>query len=104
MPNPTDITFFERFEADILSGKKTITIRDESEKDYVPDSIVQVSTYEDERWFCQIKIVSVTPILFEGLSEVHAVQENMTLPELKKIIKDIYPNSQDLFVIKFELI
>jgi uncharacterized protein YqfB (UPF0267 family) len=45
------ITFFERFEADILSGKKTITIRDASEKDYAVNSIVQFSTYDNNRWF-----------------------------------------------------
>ena len=53
------ITFFERFEADILSGKKTITIRDASEKDYAVNSIVQVSTYENNRWFCALKIKNV---------------------------------------------
>jgi uncharacterized protein YqfB (UPF0267 family) len=45
------ITFFERFEADILSRKKTITIRDASEKDYAVNSIVQFSTYDNNRWF-----------------------------------------------------
>jgi uncharacterized protein YqfB (UPF0267 family) len=43
------MTFFERFEADILSGKKTITIRDESKKDYALNSIVQVSTFENKK-------------------------------------------------------
>ena len=64
------ITFFERFEADILSGKKTITIRDESEKNYSVDSIVQVSTYEDDRWFCALKIKeeSKTMIVFTNNS------------------------------------
>ena len=28
---PNDITFFQRFQDDILAGRKTITIRDESE-------------------------------------------------------------------------
>ncbi|HHF1682915.1 TPA: ASCH domain-containing protein, partial [Haemophilus influenzae] len=28
---PNDITFYQRFEADILAGRKTITIRDKSE-------------------------------------------------------------------------
>ncbi len=47
MTAPTTMTFFRRFEADILSGKKTITIRDESERDYQPGSVVEVSTLEE---------------------------------------------------------
>lgn len=99
-----NITFFERFEADILSGKKTITIRDEAEKDYVPNSIVQVSTYEDGRWFCELKIQSVEPMNFSELSDFHAKQENMTLPELKNVIQEIYPNIETLYVISYELV
>jgi len=34
-----EMTFFERFEADILSGKKTITIRDEAEKITFPTAL-----------------------------------------------------------------
>ena len=98
------ITFYQRFEMDILSQKKTITIRDASEKDFVPHSIVDVSTYEDGRWFCQLRIVSVTPISFSELTDVHAQQENMTLEELKQVISDIYPETPDLYVIAFELV
>ena len=46
-PTPTTMLFFERFESDILAGTKTITIRDESEKNYLPGTTVQVSTFED---------------------------------------------------------
>ena len=100
----TKITFFERFEADILSGKKTITIRDESEKDYAPDSVVQVSTYETNRWFCALKIHSVTSLPYSQLSALHAQQENMTLLELKTVIQEIYPNIESLYVISYELV
>ena len=31
---PNDITFFQRFQDDILAGRKTITIRDESESHF----------------------------------------------------------------------
>ena len=98
------ITFFERFEADILSGKKTITIRDDTEKDYVINRLVHVSTFEQDRWFCTLKILSVTPILFSDLSDFHAKQENMTLAELKNIIQEIYPNTETLYVISYELV
>lgn len=49
------ITFFERFEADILSGKKVITLRDESEKDYEVGDVVAVSTLEHGRRFCHVR-------------------------------------------------
>ena len=100
----TAITFFERFEADILSGKKTLTIRDDTEKDFLPGSIVQVSTYEQNRWFCALKIESVEAILFSDLSDIHAKQENMTLSALKNVIKEIYPSISQLYVISYKLI
>ena len=96
------MTFFERFETDILSGMKTITIRDESEKDYSLNSIVQVSTYEDDRWFCSLKIQDVEAITFSQLSDFHAKQENMTLFELKNVIRNIYPNVENLYVISYK--
>lgn len=98
------ITFFERFEADILSGKKTITIRDDSEKDYCVNSIVQVSTFENDRWFCALKIKSVQPISINQLSYFHAKQENMTLAELNAVIQTIYPNVESLYVISYQLV
>ena len=98
------ITFFERFEANILSGKKTITIRDESEKDYSPNSIVQVSTYENDRWFCALRIKNIQSIAFSQLSDFHAKQENMTLLELKGVIHKIYPNVQSFYVISYEMV
>lgn len=97
------ITFYQRFEADILSGKKTITIRDASEKHYVPNSVVQVLTYEDARKFAQIEILSVEAILFNQLNNTHAQQENMSLDELKKVIQQIYPNTHKLYVISFRV-
>ena len=85
MTQPTTMTFFERFETDILSGKKTITIRDESENNYVPGSTVTVSTLEGGREFCQLSILAVEPILFTELSNFHAEQENMTLTVLTNV-------------------
>ncbi|MEG3220947.1 N(4)-acetylcytidine aminohydrolase [Vibrio gigantis] len=104
MTAPTTMTFFERFEADILSGKKTITIRDESERDYQPGSVVKVSTLEEGRVFCNLKIISVEPILFDELGEFHAQQENMTLQVLKDVIQDIYPGISQLYVVSYELV
>ncbi|MDE8033840.1 N(4)-acetylcytidine aminohydrolase [Actinobacillus equuli subsp. equuli] len=99
-----NITFFSRFEADILAGKKTITIRDKSESYFQPQQELKVFTNETNRFFAHIRVISITPIHFEQLNEQHAKQENMSLAELKQVIRDIYPNDNDFFVIEFELI
>lgn len=52
------ITFFSRFEADILSGKKTITIRDKSESYFQPNQELDVFTNETDRFFARIKVNS----------------------------------------------
>lgn len=100
----TDITFYQRFEADILAGKKTITIRDEAEKNFQPGRQVKVATYESNRWFCDITIQGVEPIHFDQLSNEHAQQENMSLAELKSVIKEIYPDQVHFYVISFRLV
>ncbi|STY64864.1 ASCH domain [Mannheimia haemolytica] len=85
--NREKITFFSRFEADILSGKKTITIRDKSESYFQPNQELAVFTNETDRFFANIKVLSVTPIVFDELNEQHAKQENMSLAELKQVIR-----------------
>ncbi len=102
--NMNNITFFSRFEADILAGKKTITIRDKSESYFQPQQELKVFTNETNRFFAHIRVISVTPIHFEQLNEQHAKQENMSLAELKQVIREIYPNDNNFFVIEFELI
>lgn len=95
--NREKITFFSRFEADILSGKKTITIRDKSESYFQPNQELAVFTNETDRFFANIKVLSVTPIVFDELNEQHAKQENMSLAELKQVIREIYPNDNAFF-------
>ena len=102
--NTNKITFFSRFEADILAGNKTITIRYKSESYFQPQQALKVFTHETDRFFADIRVISVTPICFEQLNEQHAKQENMSLVELKHVIREIYPNDNDFFVIEFELI
>ncbi|MCG6212709.1 MULTISPECIES: N(4)-acetylcytidine aminohydrolase [Vibrio] len=104
MTAPTTMTFFARFERDILAGKKVITIRDASEKDYQPGTVVDVSTLEEGRWFCRLHIESVEPVQFSALTAYHAEQENMTLDELKQVISDIYPGIEELYVITYQLV
>lgn len=102
--NREKITFFSRFEEDIISGKKTITIRDKSESYFLPNQELAVFTNETDRFFANIKVLSVTPIQYDELNDQHAQQENMSLAELKKVIREIYPNDDSFFVIDFKLI
>ncbi|WP_145520082.1 N(4)-acetylcytidine aminohydrolase [Yersinia mollaretii] len=95
------ITFFRRFEADILADRKTITIRDSSESDFRSGETLRVCRNEDGVFFCHIKVTSVTPITLDALTERHAEQENMSLDELKKVIKAIYPGLEQFYVIEF---
>ncbi|WP_435948170.1 N(4)-acetylcytidine aminohydrolase [Dryocola sp. BD586] len=97
-----DITFFQRFEADIVAGRKTITLRDEAESHFQPGQLLRVGRYEDDVWFCNIKVTDVSPVLLSELTEEHARQENMTLPQLKEVIGEIYPGLNELYVISFE--
>jgi uncharacterized protein YqfB (UPF0267 family) len=98
-----NITFYRRFEADILAGRKTITLRDKSDADYAPGDKVSVARYEDNQFFCHIVVNSVTPVLYEHLDDTHAQQENMTLDELKAVITEIYPGITELYKIEFTL-
>ena len=100
---PNDITFYQRFEADILSGRKTITIRDKSESHFKAGDILRVGRFEDNQYFCTIKVLSVSPITLDELTEQHATQENMSLAELWEVIKTIYPNENKFWVINFKL-
>ncbi|OED43795.1 ASCH domain-containing protein [Endozoicomonas sp. (ex Bugula neritina AB1)] len=101
---PTEITFFEYLTPLVASGAKTITIRDQSESHYVPGSHVEVFTLETHDKVCDIKILSVEPILFDELNEYHAQQEALSLPRLKAIIREVYPNTEALFVITYQLV
>ncbi|WP_118800500.1 N(4)-acetylcytidine aminohydrolase [Haemophilus haemolyticus] len=98
-----DITFYQRFEADILAGRKTITIRDKSESHFKAGDILRVGRFEDNQYFCTIEVLNVSPIRLDELTEQHAKQENMTLAELKKVIRGIYPSEQQFWEIMFKL-
>ena len=61
-----DITFYQRFEADILAGRKTITIRDKSESHFKAGDILRVGRFEDNQYFCTIEVLSVSSITPDG--------------------------------------
>lgn len=79
---PNDITFFQRFQDDILAGRKTITIRDESESHFRTGDILRVGRFEDDGYFCTIEVLGTSTVTLDTLTEKHAQQENMTLEEL----------------------
>ena len=99
---PNDITFFKRFQDDILAGRKTITLRDESESHFKAGDILRVGRYEDDGYFCTIEVTGTATVTLDTLNEGHALQENMTLSELKQVITDIYPNQTQFYVIDFK--
>jgi UPF0267 protein NTHI1757 len=99
-----DITFYQRFEADILAGRKTITIRDKSESHFKAGDILRVGRFEDDQYFCTIEVLSVSPITLDELTEQHAKQENMGLDELKEVIRGIYLKEELFYLIKFKII
>ena len=88
---PNDIPFFQRFQDDILAGRKTIPIRDESESHVKTGVVLRVGRFEDDGYFCTIEVTATSTVTLDTLTEKHAEQENMTLTELIKVIADSYP-------------
>ena len=46
----------------------------------------------------------MAPLKFDDINEFHAEQEAIELPKLKELIREIYPNIDELYVIEYELI
>jgi len=99
---PNDITFFQRFQDDILSGRKTITIRNAAESHFKVGDVLRVGRYEDDGYFCTIRVVATSTVTLDTLSELHAQQENMILAQLREVIAEIYPEEKQFYVIEFE--
>ena len=97
-----DITFFQRFQEDILAGRKTITLRDASESHFNVGDILRVGRYEDDGYFCTIEVVATSTVTLDALTTQHAQQENMTLAQLKQVISGIYPGENQFYVIEFK--
>ncbi|EIW9477537.1 MULTISPECIES: N(4)-acetylcytidine aminohydrolase [Klebsiella] len=97
-----DITFFQRFQDDILAGRKTITIRDVAESHFKPGDVLRVGRYEDDGYFCTIAVTATSTVTLDTLTEQHAQQENMTLEQLRQVIREIYPAEDRFYVIEFK--
>ena len=67
------------------------------------DQLLMCLHLKKKKWICKLKIVDVKKITC--LNELHARQENMTLSELKDVIREIYPGqNNELFAISYELL
>ncbi|HGV3495668.1 TPA: N(4)-acetylcytidine aminohydrolase [Klebsiella michiganensis] len=99
---PNNITFFQRFQDDILAGRKTITLRDAAESHFKAGDVLRVGRYEDDGYFCAIRVVATSTVTLDTLNERHAQQENMTLAQLREVIAEIYPEEKQFYVIEFE--
>ena len=99
---PNNITFFQRFQDDILAGRKTITIRDAAESHFKAGDVLRVGRYEDDGYFCTIRVVATSTVTLDTLNERHAQQENMTLAQLREVIAEIYPEEKQFYVIEFK--
>ncbi len=99
------ITFFTKLERQILSGKKTATIRDNSESHYSAGQIVEAFTHEDHRKICKLEIVGVEYVEFDQLNRKHAKAENLPFVfMLKWILRKIYPTENSLCFISFKVV
>lgn len=100
-----DITFYQRFEADILAGRKMITIRDKSENHFKVGDILRARRFEDNEYFCTIEVLSITPITLDEFTEQHLEMANMDdLDKPKEILWGTYPNKKQYYIILFKLI
>ncbi|HHG8773676.1 TPA: N(4)-acetylcytidine aminohydrolase [Raoultella planticola] len=101
---PNDITFFQRFQDDILAGRKTITLRDAAEAHFKTGDVLRVGRYEDDGYFCTIGVVATSTVTLDTLTGAHAQQENMTLEQLRQVITEIYPGEEQFYVIEFKVL
>ena len=79
------------------------TIRDKSESHFKTGDILRVGRFEDNQYFCTIELLSVSLIMLDNLTEQHAAQENMSLAELKEVIRGIYPSEDKFYIIHFKI-
>lgn len=98
------ISFFKRLQRQILSGKKTATIRDKSESHYVAGQELALVTHEDGRCFGKVQVLSIEAVNFSQLTRTHARAENLPLFALKWVIRRIYPKEQQFYFIQFKLV
>ena len=60
VPCSQTTSLFQRFQDDILAGRKTITIRDESESHFKTGDVLRVGRFEDDGYFCTIEVTATS--------------------------------------------
>ncbi|TBR41615.1 ASCH domain-containing protein [Marinomonas agarivorans] len=96
------IRFFGKLAPLILSGRKSATIRDDSEAHYQVGQILEAITHEDGASICQIEILSIEQVSFDTLNRSHAKAEGLPFTFLlKRLIRKIYPRDTKLYFIRF---
>lgn len=65
----TTSLFFNVSVDDILAGRKTITIRDESESHFKTGDVLRVGRFEDDGYFCTIEVTATSTVTLDTLTE-----------------------------------
>lgn len=61
VPCSQTTSLFSTFPDDILAGRKTITIRDESESHFKTGDVLRVGRFEDDGYFARLKSLQPQP-------------------------------------------
>ena len=98
------MTFLPKLAGQIISAKKTATIRDISESHFFSCLVLDARVHGTEQYICQIEIIDIKPIQYHELNRSHAKAENLPFVFiLKWLIRRIYPGEQQLFYIQFKV-
>lgn len=97
------LSFFKRLEKQLLSGKKTATIRSVQEGDYQVGQSVDACRHEDGGFICRLTIRAIEPVSLDSLTRVHAQAENLPFVFLlKRILRRLYNEDEALVCLWFE--
>lgn len=69
VPCSQTTSLFSTFRDDILAGRKTITIRDESESHFKTGDVLRVGRFEDDGYFCTIEVTATSTVTLDTLTE-----------------------------------
>ena len=96
-----DITFTNASKPIFSPGAKRLPFEINPESHFKAGDILRVGRFEDNQYFCTIEVLSVSPIMII-LTEQHAqLRKIWSLSELREVIKTIYPNESEFWVIEF---
>ncbi|WP_127560344.1 ASCH domain-containing protein [Saccharospirillum alexandrii] len=97
--------FSRKLKSQILSGKKTGTVRNKADSDYHSGQELDALLDEDGSKICRIRIISIEPVQYSELKRQHAKAEYLPFVfMLKWIVRRIYPGENELFFIRFKVL